>query len=106
VLTEHNAYRCGSIERERKACMKRSFSPAGPGIANATATCKRMRRRRCGEQITRVHEDMVKKMQHDTTRSYELLSKVSMVRGVVSEVIQKRCMLQCFARQFRVCCQK
>jgi hypothetical protein len=37
--------------------------------ANAAATCKRMRSRRCGEQTTRVREDIVKKMQHDTTRS-------------------------------------
>ena len=39
-------------------------------IATAAATtCKWMRSRRCGEQTTRVCEDIVKKMQHDTTQS-------------------------------------
>ena len=70
-----------SIEREKNGMHEAKFLTCWTcAIANAAATCKRMHSRQCVEQTTRLREDMVKKIQHETTRSCKLPSK----GGVVS----------------------
>ena len=73
---EHDACRYGSIEQEKKGMHEAKFLTCWTCTTATTANiCKSMRSRRCSEQLTRVREDIAKKMQHDKTRSLELPSK-------------------------------
>ena len=70
--------RTRSIERERKACKKRSLYLLDLRFHQRRRHLQEnARSRRSREQTTRLRKDMVKKMQHDTTRSCELPSKGS-----------------------------